>query len=261
MGPAERERPETGGAIPTLALFGLLSAAPFPPAPWGVGLFIVALGVTLIWAKRSPPAVLHFGVLVTLMLGLLAIPGAWATWPGPMVLALALYWGARRLLPKAPGTLTRGAFDRANALLMFVFVALSASALLGWWALFDPDLSDAVSRLPEVHAAVLVLAGLVFACLNALGEEAVWRGLGINALQASGITATPALVLQAVSFGLVHIHGFPRGWVGVGLASIYGLMMGLLRIRSRGLLVPWVAHVFADLVIFAVLAALASGWV
>ncbi len=252
-------QPATGGTIPTLALLALLSAAPFPPAPWGAGLFLLALGVTVTSAKRSPPRVLHFGVLVTLMLGLLAIPGAWMTWPGPMILALALYWGARRRLPKAPGSLSRGEFDRGNALLMTVFIVLSASALVGWWWLFDPDLSDAVSRLPEVHVAVLIAAGLAFACLNALGEEVIWRGLGMGALHACGITGAPAHVLQAVSFGLMHIHGFPRGWIGVGLASVYGLMMGLLRIRSRGLLVPWVAHVFADLVIFAVLAALAAG--
>lgn len=258
MGAGKQELPATGGAIPTVALFALLSAAPFPTAPWGAGLFVAALGVTTTSAKRSPPAVLHFGVLVTLMLGLLAIPGAWLTWPGPMMLALALYWGARRFLPKASGTVTRGAFDRGNALLMVLFVVLSASALIGWWWLFDPDLSDVVSRMPEVHLAVLVAAGVAFAGLNALGEEAVWRGVGLHALKAGGITGPPALVLQAVSFGLVHINGFPRGWIGVGLASIYGLMMGVLRIRSRGLLVPWVAHVFADLVIFAVLATLAS---
>jgi len=33
-------------------------------------------------------------------------------------------------------------------------------------------------------------------------------------------------------------------------------MMGLLRWLSGGLLVPWMAHVAADLVIFAVLASL-----
>ncbi len=176
-----------------------------------------------------------------------------------MVLALALYWATRRWLPADDGAFSRGAFDRGSSGLMVLFVVLSASALVGWWWIFEPDLSDVVSRLPEVHIAVLVIAGIAFACLNASGEEAIWRGVGMRALRASGVPQAPALILQAASFGLVHIHGFPRGWVGVGLATIYGLMMGVLRVRSRGLLVPWVAHVFADLVIFAVLAALALG--
>lgn len=257
MSGADAPHRSEGGALPTLVLFALLGAAPFPPAPWGAGLFLGSLGVT--WATRSPPAVLHFGVLVTSMLGLLAIPGAWVTWPGPMVVALALYWVARRWLPSDEGACSRGSFDRGSFALMVVFVVLSASALVGWWWLFEPDLSDVVSRLPNVHVAVLIGAGIAFACLNALGEEAVWRGLGMRALQAGGLTRAAVLLVQAASFGLVHIHGFPRGWAGVGLASIYGLMMGVLRLRSRGLLVPWVAHVFADLVIFAVLAALALG--
>lgn len=242
-----------------MALFALLSAAPFLPVPWSAGLFAGALGITVTWARRGPPAVLHFGVLVTLLLGLLAIPGAWLLWPGPMMLALALYWAVRRVLTQDADTFSRGAFDRGSAGLMVLSIVLSASALVGWWWLLEPDLSDVVSRLPDVHVTVLIAVGIAFACLNALGEEAVWRGAGLGALHACGIVGAPALVLQATSFGLMHMHGFPRGWVGVGLASIYGLMMGVLRIRSRGLLVPWVAHVCADLVIFTVLATLAVG--
>jgi hypothetical protein len=37
--------------------------------------------------------------------------------------------------------------------------------------------------------------------------------------------------------------------VGVGLATIYGLMMGVVRRRSGGLLAPWIAHVLTDVVI------------
>ncbi len=50
----------------------------------------------------------------------------------------------------------------------------------------------------------------------------------------------------------MHLHGFPRGWSGVVLASIYGVMMGALCRRARGLLAPWAAHLFADLAIVAV---------
>jgi hypothetical protein len=53
----------------------------------------------------------------------------------------------------------------------------------------------------------------------------------------------------------MHLHGFPRGWSGVALASVYGLMMGALRQRARGLLAPWVAHLFADLAIVVIRAA------
>jgi len=39
---------------------------------------------------------------------------------------------------------------------------------------------------------------------------------------------------------------------GVPLATAYGVMMGALRLRSKGLLAPWVAHVAADLTIVAI---------
>jgi hypothetical protein len=41
----------------------------------------------------------------------------------------------------------------------------------------------------------------------------------------------------------------------VGLASIYGLMMGIVRRQARGMLGPWMAHVMADVTIGAILLA------
>ncbi|MCP5113866.1 MAG: CPBP family intramembrane metalloprotease, partial [bacterium] len=48
-------------------------------------------------------------------------------------------------------------------------------------------------------------------------------------------------------------HGFPRGGIGVGLATVYGLILGLVWNRSRGMLAPWVAHVLADSTIVGIL--------
>ena len=45
----------------------------------------------------------------------------------------------------------------------------------------------------------------------------------------------------------------PERMVGRRLASVYGIMLGLIHRRSGGLLAPWLAHVFADMVIFAIL--------
>jgi membrane protease YdiL (CAAX protease family) len=62
------------------------------------------------------------------------------------------------------------------------------------------------------------------------------------------------LVLSSLSFGLAHYRGFPSGLPGVSLAFTYGLMMGVLRWRAAGLLAPWGAHVFADIVIYTMVA-------
>jgi len=39
----------------------------------------------------------------------------------------------------------------------------------------------------------------------------------------------------------------------VALAAVYGLMLGAMRLRSGGLLAPWIAHVLTDLVIFVLI--------
>jgi membrane protease YdiL (CAAX protease family) len=70
---------------------------------------------------------------------------------------------------------------------------------------------------------------------------------------AEGFGALPAMFIQGVAFGIVHANGFPRGVVGVVLASVYGVSLGLLRLRSGGLLAPFVAHVIADATIFGIL--------
>jgi membrane protease YdiL (CAAX protease family) len=65
-----------------------------------------------------------------------------------------------------------------------------------------------------------------------------------------------SVALQAACFGAAHfVEGFPSGWLGFAMASVYGAMMGMVCRRSGGLLAPWIAHVGADLTIFALLAA------
>ncbi|HYX72145.1 MAG TPA: CPBP family glutamic-type intramembrane protease, partial [Nitrososphaera sp.] len=63
------------------------------------------------------------------------------------------------------------------------------------------------------------------------------------------------VVIQAGSFAAFHyLAGFPNGVFGLAMVFVYGFMLGVLRRRSRGLLAPWIAHVLADIVIFAILA-------
>jgi len=239
-----------------ILLFAALSTAPFVPPPWRIMPAAVAIVATVVvW--RASSATAHFGFSVALLITLLAIPGVWALWPAPLLVAIVGYVAVKRVTGDADEhPLPRGRLDWRSGVVMGAFVVTSAVALVGWYLLVQPDLSDAVARIPQVPFFVLILGGIGFALINALGEEFVWRGFGTHALEQAGVHVGVASVIQAVSFGLIHIHGFPHGWIGVGLATIYGVMMGLLRWLSGGLLVPWMAHVAADLVIFAVLASL-----
>jgi hypothetical protein len=40
----------------------------------------------------------------------------------------------------------------------------------------------------------------------------------------------------------------------VTLATVYGLLLGVIRLKANGLLAPWLAHVVADLTIIALIA-------
>jgi uncharacterized protein len=60
-------------------------------------------------------------------------------------------------------------------------------------------------------------------------------------------------VAQAALFGLAHFQGFPRGWVGVLMAAVYGFALGIIRKKSGGPLASIITHVFADGTIFVVL--------
>ena len=57
-------------------------------------------------------------------------------------------------------------------------------------------------------------------------------------------------MLQAGAFAAVHFGvGFPNGLFGYAMVLVYGLALGLLRHRTKGMLAPYLAHVIADLTI------------
>jgi uncharacterized protein len=97
----------------------------------------------------------------------------------------------------------------------------------------------------------------MFSMANAAVEEGAYRGVILHALDRSLGPGFAALLLQAIAFGAIHIRGFPRGLLGVGLACIYGLLMGVIRRRAGGMFAPWLAHVFTDIVIAGIVLFLA----
>lgn len=197
---------------------------------------MVAVGVAAV-AVRLRSAVRPATTLVALLA--LAVLGPWP-WQVSMVLALSAWapFHAWPWWPRAPwGTL---------ALPWTAVVGgVTPVALVAWLWLFRPDLSAVRGAVPSLPLAWLVAGGLGFALLNATLEELVFRGVLQPSLEPSfGVVG--AIVVQAVSFGVEHAHGIPRGPVGVLLAGTWAVMLGVLRRRTGGLLAPVVAHVVAD---------------
>lgn len=205
--------------------------------------------VAAVWVLRGAGAALE-GVGVTGAAGI-------ALWPVPLVLAVGLYAAVSRWRALALVTdwFRAGTVNRPGVWLTVAIVPVSALALVIWsWAAAEDGAGqDAYRELLENQGVlVLVLGALGFSVVNAAAEECAYNGVAQRALGLD-LRGAVAVVLAAAMFGASHWYGFPNGWWGVFLAGAYGLMLSVLRQVSRGLLLPWVAHVLADLTIVAVL--------
>jgi membrane protease YdiL (CAAX protease family) len=131
-------------------------------------------------------------------------------------------------------------------------VLTTASVLLVFFQVAPPRLGTGASLLTTLRPWSLVIAGIAFALLNALVEEVLFRGAVLHHL-GDTLGWWTAAVVQALAFGMLHLNGYPYGPLGVALAAVYGLILGVMRLRSGGLLAPWIAHVLTDIVIFVLI--------
>jgi len=237
-------------------LTGVLLLALLPVASgW---LHYLAGGCSLIFLLT---AVLSRGAMAVHVLLLTAACYLWIqVWPsklpffllGPLLIYGAAVW-AVPFLRRSAGWLRMGVLDRPVLWLVGLTVVVSSAALVLWFLFAKPDVSQWVAAVPKVSMTALVAVGFGFAVLNAIVEESIYRGIVMHAVERSLGPGLRSIILQMVPFGLIHLDGIPSGWVGVGLAMIYGLMLGWVRLRSRGMLAPIVAHIFTDIVIFSML--------
>ena len=93
--------------------------------------------------------------------------------------------------------------------------------------------------------------------VNAAVEEAIFRGIFLQAFDSALGAGIAAVILQAAVFGLLHFTevGCPKGIAGAAMACAYGLLLGLMRNRARGMVAPWMAHAGADITVFVLVAA------
>jgi membrane protease YdiL (CAAX protease family) len=238
-------------AVLVVSVTSLSTAAPLvPPTAAIAAASGTAVLAVLAWYKRCRAATpLSIFCVICFGLVLAGVPYFW------LVLALGLlcYAAVVRSVPWLRGTVTWAQWGSFDATVRFLSVAawlLAAAALLSWYLLLRPNITDIVKRfVPALPLALLIAGGLIFSMVNAAVEEGAYRGVILHALDRSLGPGFAALLLQALAFGAIHIRGFPRGWLGVGLACIYGVLMGVIRRRAGGMFAPWIAHVFTDIVI------------
>ena len=190
------------------------------------------------------------------------IPSLLMTWPSlpfllpalfPLFIA-SLFPSGRRFLSSV---VRWGHIDRISKIWICLGSGVSVLALVVW-AKWSDHLGSGVYLFQtwKNSPATLFFAVVpVFAIVNAFSEELFFRGLFQTVLKKSKFSLFWTIGFQALSFALVHnSDGFPNGKVGTGMAFAFGLMLGYLRNRSQGLIVPFIIHFIADLLIGYVLA-------
>ena len=237
----------------------LCTAAPLVPPKAAIGAAGgTAVLAVLAWSKRCRAAA-PFSTFCVICLGL-ALSGV-LYFQVVLALGLLCYAGVVRGVPWLRGTATWARWGSFDATVRFLSIAaslLAAAALLSWYLLLHPNIADILEAfVPALPLGLLIAGGLIWAMLNAALEEAAYRGVFLHALDTSLGPGFPALLLQALAFGAIHIRGFPGGWLGVSLACIFGLFMGVIRRRADGMFAPWIAHVFTDVVIAGIVLLLA----
>lgn len=253
MSSLTERRIDQGSALLGLTILGIAAALP-PVSPLWIHAALIALGIgstcfsIILGASHGAPV----AMVATWLVLALGIP---ILWQAAMPLALLVWWFASRLVPslRASGWWIKGGVPWLPTILC---AAVTPIALVAWVRLMSPDLRDLLSQIPQVEWPMFLAGAVLFTFVNAIGEEVIWRGLFTDRL-ASMFSPLTAIVIQGVSFGAQHAQGVPRGLVGMGLAGIWGIMLGWLRKSSGGILAPILAHLVADATIAVIVLILA----
>lgn len=242
-----------------LVLGTLLVVLPLSTTALHVGK-IVALSILLAINARWGDSRVWYAFVLFLVLMVVSLVPVLRIW-NPMVVpatGFALVAYARPHWFEGNRWLVRGRASRATWVLASLTIPLCAVALVVWTFMAQPDLTLYADMVPGTGIGLALGAAFVFALFTAIGEEVVFRGVIWQALSDTGLTIGPVLIIQALAFGILHFGGVPSGLVGVGLASGYGLALGGIRFLSKGLLMPVIVHIFADLTIFMIMMRLAE---
>ncbi|MFT4231766.1 MAG: CPBP family intramembrane metalloprotease [Leucobacter sp.] len=207
--------------------------------------------ITVLAAKR-----LSTRIAVALLGGLIALGLPWIA--SPLVAGLA--WAAAKKIPSfdAPSQSRPFRHQATQAFLSFGIgsaAGLVAAPFVFWQLNRTPLQFDIV----QPATWLIVIACVLLAFLNAVGEELIWRGALLE--ECNSLPLPVVFLAQSGSFGLAHLFGLPGGLIGCLLTAVASVLFVLVH-RRWGLGASIITHFAADLVIFiaALPNVLFTGW-
>ncbi|QSB17451.1 CPBP family intramembrane metalloprotease [Natronosporangium hydrolyticum] len=203
---------------------------------------------------RSPASIRTSAFIGTLF-GCFSV-GIHFGWPPALTTALVcvlplgclLIVGRRSSLGPAAPWLRRGSITPEIFWLGLVTVVLGGVALVVWALIARPVPAEYFGGLQRLPLWLAILGTVAFALVNPIWEELLFRGVLLTELALVWGTRA-AVALQAVLFGVAHSAGFPSGIAGMIMAMCWGFVLGVIRVRSGGILMTYVVHVTANAVI------------
>jgi membrane protease YdiL (CAAX protease family) len=246
---------------------------------WFLGAAVVLIALTFAWPVVRPlRGYFLIMAVVALLTGVLDAPlRASALWQNgfaaergwtvsffgerlPLVLAALVMVGVLRLmgLKRADYFLVRGdlaAPVQGVGRARLPWLPAGLLFILALAALFALVLSQMMPvAFSWERLLPLLPAILLFALINAFGEEMVYRAGPLSQL-VPHISRGAANGMTAVWFGLGHFYGgFPAGPLGAVQAGLVGLLFGKAMLETRGMVLPVAMHWLIDVVIYTVLA-------
>jgi membrane protease YdiL (CAAX protease family) len=238
-----------------IILFGLYQTHPFPESVqlWVPRLILLLLPLSL--ASRSIYTI-HFNVFIVCYYLMRFFP-RFPLYPFSDLTFLLLYAYVVMLIPAlrdSVGWLRRGKFNVTTWTLVAAMIVVPIVALMLWVHFLSPNLGRYANMVPQFPFWMIILYAVANAAFNAALEETIWRGVMLEALDSALGPGVWALIIQAISFGAAHYrNGFPNGLVGSAMAAVFGIMLGVIRRKSKGMLGCWLAHTVVDAAIFTMI--------
>ena len=203
-------------------------AVPWLSPGW---LVVIHLGLAGLAMRARSPAGLQLSLAGVTYSALVGVAQGWELslpWVIPLLPSVGVAVATRAVVPwsTAPWW-RRGTLGKADVALLGAFMAVAGGALVLWWRLTAPDLDGFRDLITGLGWPGLLACALAFATLNPLVEEMLYRGILFEGLtKEAGLRPAMAVVVQAIPFGIAHLEGFPSGFLGMGLAACFGVMMG-----------------------------------